>query len=325
LERRAKKGDLVILSESGGGTALMALPAPGITLEDIQEVNRILYFGCGASMPEANAVRNMLGILRARHARYVGEATLLRISTPEQPRDLRVHLHDRPRNVNGYEYAIHILKTKGCWESVPESVRQFLLAGDPAYAPMSPHEWHEKPRFYFRVMGPEYMLEAARRKAEALGLKAEILVSSLTDIEAQAAGETLAYVAQEIDVYERPFASPCVYLCGGELLVTVGSGSGRGGRNQEFALAAAPRIAGSSRVVIGSADSDGCDGPTNVAGAIVDGNTVERAQDLGIDLFAELRNHNSNAVFEALGDTIYTGVLTTNIQDLRVVYVGPRL
>ena len=322
IEKKATKGDLVFLSESGGGTALMTLPAPGVTLEDIQEVNRILYFGCGASMPVANAVRNMLAILRGRHARYVGDAALLHIATPEQPPGLRVHLHDRPRDADAYEYAIHILKVNGCWESVPESVRRFLLAADPQYGPMRPDEWHENPHYYFRVMGPEYMLEAAKSKAEELGLNATVLVSSLTDIEAQAAGETLAYIAQEIEVHERPLRSPCVYLCGGELVVTVGQGNGRGGRNQEFVLAAAPRIADSQRIVIGSADSDGCDGPTDVAGAIVDGYTTARTREAGLDLFGELRNHNSSAVFQALGDTIYTGVQKTNIQDLRVVYVG---
>jgi glycerate 2-kinase len=300
----------------------MTLPAPGISLDDIRQVNRLLYFGGGASMPEANAVRNLLGILRGRHARYTGDATMIQVSTPETPPGLRVHLRERPNDADPYAYAIQLLKVYKCWDSVPESVRQFLLRADPAYLPLQPEEWHNNQRFYFRVMGPEYMLEAGKRKAEELGLNATILISSLSDVEAQAAGETLAYIAQEVETYDRPFPAPCVFLCGGELVVTVGQEDGLGGRNQEFVLSGAARIAGSRRIVIGSADSDGCDGPTDLAGGIVDGFTLERAQAAGFSVPDELRKHNSTAVLQALGDAIITGVQKTNIQDLRVVYVG---
>ena len=105
IERKAKKGDIVFLSESGGGSALMALPAPGITLEDLKMVNRVLYFGCGCSMPEANAVRNQLALLRIKHARHVGDATMLHIATPEVPPKLRVHLHASYVDSTGYEKA----------------------------------------------------------------------------------------------------------------------------------------------------------------------------------------------------------------------------
>ena len=322
IERKAKKGDIVFLSESGGGTSLMALPAPGITLEDLEVVNRVLYFGCGTSMPVANAVRNQLAVLRQRHARYVGDATLIHIATPETPPGLRVHLHERPLGIDGYRHAIDVLKSHDCWDKVPRSVREFLLKADPKYGLLRPEEWDENPRYYFRVMGPEYMLEAAKRKAEEIGLNATILISSWSDVEAQAAGETAAYVAQEIAVYGRPLEPPCVFLCGGELVVTVGGADGAGGRNQEFVLSAAPRIADSDNIVIASADSDGADGPTDVAGGIVDGYTVERSKEAGIDLAEELRGHNSSAVLCRLGDTFVTGIQNTNVRDLRVVYVG---
>jgi glycerate 2-kinase len=324
VELKAKKGDIVFLSESGGGTALMALPAPGISLSDLQEVNRLLYFGCGAPMPVANAVRNQLVLLRARHARHVGEATLLHIATPELPPNMVVHLFDERTRGDPYQEAIDILRGYGIWDAVPESVRAFLLEADPAYGPVTPAEWCDNPRYYFRVMGPEYMLDAAQRRAEELGLNATVLVSSLSDIEAQPAGEVAAYVAQEIEVLDRPLAAPCVLLLGGELVVSVGEEMGCGGRNQEFVLAAAQRIAGSGRIVIGSADSDGCDGPTDVAGGIVDGYTTQRASQAGIDLCEALRRHDACSALTALGDTIYTGVQKTNVRDLRVIYVGSR-
>ena len=222
-----------------------------------------------------------------------------------------------------YQRAIDILEKYGCWNKVPAAVRAFLIKRDPAYGPVTPQEVDGKPQYYFRVMGPEYMLDAAERRAAELGLRATILASSINDVEARAAGEIMAQVAQEIAVYGRPLAAPCVFLCGGELTVAVGEENGFGGRNQEFVLATVAGIAGSPRIVIASADSDGADGPTDVAGAIVDGYTLRRAGQAGIDLERELRRHNSHPVLHELGDTIYTGVRKTNVRDLRVVYVGP--
>ncbi len=325
IENNARKDDIVFLSESGGGSALMTLPAPGVSLQDLQEVNRILYFGCGASMPEINAVRNLMSIVRLRHARYVGEATLIHIGTTELPPDLRVHLNRPQREDDPYRYAIDLLKRYGCWDQVPQSVRDFLTVADPKYLPLRPEEWYDKPRYYFRVMGPEFMLEAALKKAQSMGLAATILISSLSDVEAQPAANTLAYISQEIETYGRPLEPPCVLLCGGELVVTVGREQGVGGRNQEFVLAAAPRIEGSEGIVIASADSDGTDGPTDLAGGIVDGTTMERARQAGIDVGLELRRHNSTPVLKRLGDAIDTGVGKTNVRDLRVIYVSGRV
>ena len=328
IERKAKKGDIVFHSESGGGSALLTLPAPGITLEDLQKVNRLLYFTCGATMWDTNAVRNQLVLLRGRHARYVGDATLIGIHTDERPPGLRVSLSGKDSTqrsgAESYQYAIDVLETYHCWEKVPQSVRTHLTKADLRYGPLRPEERWGKRRHSFRVMGPEYMLEAAKNKAEEMGLDTAIIASSLSDVEAQPIAETLAYIAQEIETYGRPFKPPCVLLCGGELIVTVGEETGVGGRNQEFALSAAPRIAGSKNIVIASVDSDGADGPTDMAGGIVDGYSMERAKEAGVDIFEELRKHNSTMTLNELGDTIYTGIQGTNVQDLRIVYVGKR-
>ncbi|HHX45499.1 MAG TPA: DUF4147 domain-containing protein [Chloroflexi bacterium] len=322
IERKAREGDIVFVSTSGGGSALMALPAPGITLEDLQEVYRILYFQCGAPMPVANAVRNLLTILRLKHGRHVRGATLIQVSTPEEPPKVRTHLSQRPDAVDPYEHAIAILHRYGCWETVPESVRAYLLRADPQYGPLRPDEWCGPNKHYFRVMGPEVMLDAALAKAAALGVSATVLASSLNDVESQAAGEVLAHIAQEIETLDRPLPAPCALICGGELVVATGDETGIGGRNQEFTLSTVKRIAGSTRIVVGSADSDGSDGPTDVAGAIVDGYTAERAAALGIDIDEALRRHDSHTALHTLGETIDTGILTTNVRDLRVIYVA---
>ncbi len=323
IEHKAKKGDLVFMSESGGGTALMALPAPGLTLRDIQDVNRILYLEHGAPMPVANAVRFLLMTLRQKHSRHVGDATLIMLSTDERPPATSIALR-KPRGVNDeYDHAIHLLKEYGCWDEIPEAVRRFLLRKDPAYTTLRQEEWFDKPHFRIRVMGPEYMLAAAEKRAAELGLNATIMASSLSSLEARIVGETMAHVAREIEAHNRPLAAPCVFLCGGELVVTTGKNPGLGGRNQEFVAGAALHIAGSRRIVIGSADSDGSDGPTDYAGGIVDGDTVQRAAEAGLDVAEELRRHNSCGLLRGIGDAIDTGILHTNVQDLRVVVVGP--
>lgn len=321
--RKARKGDVVFSLSSGGGTATSALPVPGITLADLQKVYRVLYFESGANMPAANAVRNHLALVNTKHARYIGEATMIHIASREwPPPSLRVHLYRPPKGANGHEAAIQVLKSYHCWDKVPRSVRDFLSRADPRYGPITDEEVRGKPHYDFRVMGPEYMLEAARKRAEALGLNATIIATSLNDVEARPVAETFAYMAHESEVLGRPLQPPCVFLSGGELVVATGDSTGRGGRNQEFVLAAAPRIEGSPNIVVGSVDSEGTDGPTEVAGGIVDGYTLQRAAEAGFDTAAELANHNSGEVLERLGDAIVTGVRGTNVRDLRVIYVG---
>jgi len=321
IEHKAKNGDIVFFSESGGASSLMALPGPGLTLKDIQEVTRKLYFERGASMWDTNTVRWNLMILRGKEERYVGDATLISFHTDERPLGIEVNINKGVNGVGTYKDAIELLKTYGTWNDVPESVRTYLEKADPRYAPIRPGELDGKPHYHFRVMGPEYMLEAAKRKAEEMGITAVIIASSLSDVEANAVGNMMAYMAKEIEVYGRPFKPPCILIFGGELLVTVGKKKGQGGRNQEFVLSTSPRISGSENIVIASCDSDGTDGPTDAAGGIVDGLTIRRAEERGIHIFEELDKHNSYIALSKLGDLIFTGARGTNVQDLRVVYV----
>jgi len=329
IEKKARKGDIVFFSESGGASALMCLPGPGLTLEDLQEVNRILYFEHGASMPDANAVRWMLVDLRGRHERHVGDATFIGIHTAEAPPESPALRPRSPRNAtetqDGYRNAIAVLKRYRVWDKVPQSVRTYLEKADPRYDRIRPGELEGKPIYHFRVMGPEYMLSAAKKKAEEIGINAAIIASSLNDMECRPIGEMLAYMAREVEVHGRPFRPPCALILGGELLVTVGEATGKGGRNQEFVLSAAHVIAGSENIVMASADSDGTDGPTNMAGGIVDGYTVERAVEAGIDIYEELKNHNSGGALEKLGDSIFTGAQGTNVRDLRIAYCADRM
>jgi len=319
IESKVKKGDIVFYFTSGGGSATLTWPAPGLTLEDIQEVTRMLYFEKGASMPEKNRVLSKLRMPRT--GKVINGAPLIYIASSETPTGGTTR-HRRFPSTD----AIDILKTYELWDKVPQSVRSHLKKThrDPRYdaydTPIHSLFYYD-PIHRFRVMGPEYMLEGAKRRAEELGLEAHILCSSLNDIEASNIGQTLAGIALEVEHQSRPFKPPCVMIFGGEPTVSVGQAKGKGGRNQEFALATAPWIYGSEKIVVAACDCDGTDGPTDVAGGIVDGYTMKRAEEAGLDLYRELNNHNSFGTLTKLGDTIYTGVLGQNLRSLFTVYI----
>ncbi len=319
MESKVKKGDLVFYFTSGGGSATLTWPAPGLTLEDIQEVTRRLYFEKGASMPEKNRVLSKLRMPRT--GKTISGAPLIYISSSETPSGSTAP-HRRFPSTD----AIDILKRYELWDKVPPSVRCHLKKTHTdtrydAYETPIHSRFYYDPVYRFRVMGPEYMLEGAKKRAEELGLEAHILCSSLNDIEASNVGQTLAGIALEVEHQSRPFKPPCVLIFGGEPTVSIGQTKGKGGRNQEFVLATAPWIYGSENIVVVACDCDGTDGPTDVAGGVVDGYTMKRAEEAGLDLYEELNNHNSYEALTKLQDTIYTGVLGQNLRSLFIVYI----
>jgi glycerate 2-kinase len=322
IMKKAGEGDIVFWLRSGGGTSLLALPVEGVTLDELKRVSEVLYFGAGASMPEINVVRNLISVLGLKHPKYVRGATLFEFLVDEIPAGTKGHAYSPSSGpASPYERAAAVINKYGVWDKLPQSVRDIINGADPANLPPSQAELKMRPFHVHRVIDPNGMLRAAQAKAQDLGLSAYVLATSLNDVEARPAAEFAAEIAQETVAFGRPFAPPCVFIIGGELTVAVGDEEGRGGRNQEFALAAATRIAGSSDIVVGSVDSDGTDGPTNLAGAIADGSTVDRVKAAGFDLDAELRRHNSSPVFERLGDAVVTGNTGTNLRDLRIIYV----
>jgi glycerate-2-kinase len=320
---QAREGDLVFWIRSGGGTALLALPSEGLTLDDLLEVYRVLYFGAGASMPEANSVRNLISSLNMKHQKYVRGATLIEFLADEIPTGSRGHASMvSPGSPDPYQRAIGVLNKYRVWDKIPQSVRDFMTRADPKHLPPSQAELAQRPYFLYRVIDPHVMLRAACARAQELGVDGRILSTSLNDVDAKPAGEVLGEVAEEVETFRRPFVPPCALICGGETVVAVGAETGIGGRNQELVLAASARIAGSRSVVVGSVDSDGTDGPTAIAGGIVDGETTSRVKAAGFELADELRHHNTSPVLEALGDVVVTGNTGTNLRDLRVVYIA---
>jgi hydroxypyruvate reductase len=205
------------------------------------------------------------------------------------------------------------------WERIPASVRARLEGGRAGRFPETPKP--SDPAFgkvQNLVVGSSRLaLAAAAQKAKSLGYRSSILSSTMQG-ETREVARVHAEVLREVRSNGSPLAAPACLLTGGETTVTV-KGTGKGGRNQEFALAAAIAMDGLPDVLIASAGTDGTDGPTDAAGARADGGTAGRAQALGYDLRDHLERNDSYPVFEALGDLIKTGPTGTNVMDVHLL------
>ncbi len=316
--------DLVIFLISGGGSALLPFPSPGITLKEKQEVTDLLL-GCGANIQEINTLRKHLSLLKGGGlARRVAPATLISLILSDVIGDPLDAIASGPTVPDSTTFGdcARILDRYALWEKIPLAVAQHireglkgnreetLKAGEPALA-----------KVYNLVVGNNLLaMKAAQKKAQDLGYR-PFLLSSLIEGETREVAKVHAAIAKEVLRTKNPVSPPACILSGGETTVTL-NGKGKGGRNQEFSLAAALEIAGWSEMVILSAGTDGTDGPTDAAGAFADGETVQRAKALGLDPWAFLEENNSYSFFQALEDLLITGPTGTNVMDLRIFLVG---
>jgi glycerate-2-kinase len=269
---------------------------------------------------DLNPVRNHLDAIKGgRLSRYIQPARAIHIVgwdpyTYERLMCQNVWLHSLPE-CSTFETAVQNLKKWDAWDAVPASVRAHLLRADPAHETVKLETFE---RMRFRVFGvlPEHLgrVQAVSKKAAELGYAPQVLYNSAKmKAEASQIGILMAHMAIQVEERDHPYVPPVALIGGTEMVVTVGQESGMGGRNQECALSAAVHIAGNERIVFGSVDTDGTDGPGKqfvegydhvpvFNGAIVDGTTVPRAEALGYDVFAELKRHNTSPVLHAVGD-----------------------
>ncbi len=311
--------DLVLLAVSGGASALIAAPQPPITLEDKQLTTQLLLHA-GADIGELNTVRKHLSFLKGgRLAALAAPATVLNLLLSDvigDPPDVIGSGLAAP-DPSTFSDALAILRTRKLEARVPPAVLQYLqqgLDGDIAETP-KPQDLVFK-TVHTVVVGSNHLaLEAAAAKAKALGYRTLIHSSTLT-------GETRSTAAQLTTLLQSemkdPANLPLCILAGGETTVTV-RGSGKGGRNQEFSLAAAIQIAGLHHVLVLSAGTDGTDGPTDAAGAIATGDTLQCAETLGLSAADHLNRNDSYPFFEALDDLIKTGPTGTNVMDIQIM------
>jgi len=301
---RLTPADLLVCLISGGGSALMS--APRLPLEELQRLTTALL-GAGARIDEINTLRRHLDEVKGGGlARAAGGAQVVSLILSDVVGDPLEAIASGPTAPDpaGLEEARGVLgryRLEGEFPELTPALRETLKPGDPVFA-----------RVENRVIASgRTAVEAARAQARREGFTAEVLTASLQD-EAREAGRGLAERLRE---HARTGTRPFCLLAGGETTVTL-RGAGRGGRNQETALAAVPVIAGLEGVRFLSLATDGEDGPTDAAGAVVTGRTLEQAYALGLDPARALAENDSHTFFEALGDLIRTGPTGTNVNDI---------
>ena len=318
MVRGLTEDDLVVALISGGGSALLSLPAEGLSLADKQAVNRALL-ASGASIEEMNCVRKHLSAIKGgRLAAAAWPARVVTLLISDVPGDDPAIVASGPTVADPTTFADAraILSKYGI--SPPPSVAAHLAAqrdetpkpGDPRLARAETH----------LIAAPQASLTAAAAVAEAAGVAPLILGDSIEG-ELREVARVFAGIAQQVRRYGQPCRAPCVLLSGGETTVTL-RGAGRGGRNVEFLLALAIALRGQPETWAIAGDTDGVDGAEEIAGAIVAPDTLSRAARVGLIAADRLADNDAHAFFEALGDQVVTGPTLTNVNDFRAVLVG---
>jgi hydroxypyruvate reductase len=323
LEKTSDR-DLVICMLSGGGSALLPCPAPGITLADKQGVTQLLL-ECGANIHEINAIRKHISAVKGgRLAQLAYPSKLVSLILSDVIGDDLDSIASGPTvpDRSTFRDCMEILQKYTLMEDIPEAVRRTLedgIEGRIAETPKAGDAVFTSTQN--EIIGSNILaVRAAARKARELGYN-PLTLSTMIEGETKEVAKVHSAIAKEVLKTGNPVARPACIISGGETTVTI-KGNGLGGRNQEFALAAALEIAELDGVAILSGGTDGTDGPTDAAGAVVDGETVRRAEQLGISATEFLNRNDSYRFFERLGDLIITGPTLTNVMDLRLILVA---
>ncbi|MDX6588518.1 MAG: glycerate 2-kinase [Solirubrobacterales bacterium] len=314
--------DLVIAAFTGGSSALTSLAPAGVTQADKRRLHELLL-GSGASIVDVNTVRKHVSSFKGgRLAAHVAPARLVSLVVSDVAGDLLDVTSDPSvQDTTSVSDALEVIHRRDLWSELPASIREHLTSAD-AHSP----ELTGEPHAVLLVHGAG-VCDAMAAEARSSGVSAHVVSTQLQG-EASVIGDHLAGLGVECEWTGKPIAPPCVLVgCGGESTVTLapeGSGGkfGDGGPNQEAAAAAALRLESGNGVSVCFLDTDGSDGGTGAAGAIIDGLTAERARSAGVDLAGAVADHRSGEVMAALGDQILTGPTHTNVNDLFVVAVG---
>ncbi|PKU21427.1 glycerate kinase type-2 family protein [Telmatospirillum siberiense] len=309
--------DLVLCLISGGGSALLALPHPDLTLEDKQAVNKALL-ASGATITEMNCVRRHLSAIKGgRLAAACHPAKVVTLLISDVPGDNPSDIASGPTvgDATSCADALAIIRRYGI--EVPPKVLAVLESGrGETIKPEDPRLAGIDTRI---IAAPQLALEAAAAIAEKAGIKTHILGDSLEG-EARDVGKAMAGIALQVARRGQPFETPCILLSGGETTVTV-RGKGRGGRNVEFLLSLGIALDGQPGVYALAADTDGVDGMEDIAGALFAPDTLARAWAKGIKPKDALADNDGHGFFEALGDQLITGPTLTNVNDFRAILI----
>ena len=319
LTRGLTANDLVLCLVSGGGSALLSMPAPGLTLADKQAVNKALL-ASGAAIDEMNCVRKHLSAIKGgRLAALCAPARVVTLLISDVPGDAPEIIASGPTvpDASTCADALAILRRYGI--DLPPAARAGLDSGafetpKPGDAVFAGHEVH-------MIATPQQSLEAAAAAARAAGVAAHILSDEIEG-ESREVGKVHAALARAVARRGERFAKPCVILSGGETTVTVRQKGGRGGRATEFLLGCAIALQGEPGVHVLAADTDGIDGIEDNAGALVTPSTLARAQALGLKAADFLDRNDAYNFFKPLGDLVVPGPTFTNVNDFRALYIA---
>ena len=307
--------DLVIALISGGGSALMTLPAGDITLEEKRAVNQALL-ACGAAIGEMNVLRKHLSAIKGgRLAAAAWPAQVVGLLISDVPGDDPAVIASGPTVGERSTPADARAIVARFGLTLPASVTRHLekTEGCP-----SPEDERLSRTVNHVIAAPQLSLEAAAEVARKAGVTPLILGDSIEG-EAREVGKVMAGIAQQVLTHGQPLPRPGVLLSGGETTVTI-RGQGRGGRNVEFLLGLAVHLDGRPVWAL-AGDTDGVDGAEEVAGAIITPDILERARALDLDPRAELADNNAHGFFETLGDQVVTGPTLTNVNDFRAILI----
>jgi hydroxypyruvate reductase len=317
LAEAAGPDDLVLCLISGGASALLCLPAPGISLDDKQALHRTLL-ASGADIGQMNTVRKHLSAIKGgRLAVAAHPAKVVTLVISDVPGDDPAVIGSGPTvpDASTFAEALAVVQRYGITE--PAAVLEHLRAaadetpkpGDPRLAGIVTTV----------IATPQASLEAAAEVAREVGLEPVILGDAIEG-EAREVAKALAAVALQVRRHGQPAPAPCVLLSGGETTVTM-RGRGRGGRNSEFLLALALALKGAAGISALAADTDGIDGSEDNAGAIVTPDTLARGEARGLDAKAMLADNDAYGFFSGLGDLVVTGPTLTNVNDFRAIVI----
>ncbi len=309
--------DLVLCLISGGGSSLLPLGLPGLTLADEQALNRALL-ASGAGIGEMNCVRRHLSAIKGgRLAAACGPARVVNLLLSDVPGDDPIDIASGPTVADPTTCADALAVLRRYGINVPARALDLLESGEgetlkPRDARLPPIET----RF---VATPQMALEAAANVAREAGLTPYILGDAIEG-EARDVAKTMAGIALQIARRGQPFAAPCVLVSGGETTVTV-RGRGRGGRNVEFLLSLGIALHGEPGIHALAGDTDGVDGQEEIAGAVLTPDTLSRAWAQGLRPRERLDDNDGHGFFQALGDSVVTGPTLTNVNDFRAIVI----
>ena len=309
--------DLVLCLLSGGGSALLSLPAPGVTTEEKRELTRALLRS-GAPIGEMNCVRRHLSAIKGgRLALACAPARVVTLVVSDVPGDDPAVVASGPTVPDGSTGAdaLGILQKY----AIPVSDAARAALADPRLAAPLPGDPRLANNNVHVIVTAQQMLDAVAARARNAGY-APLILSSSMEGEAREVGIVHAGIARQVVQYAQPLQAPCVILSGGETTVTV-RGHGRGGRNTEFLLSLAIALQGQARVHALAVDTDGIDGTEDNAGALIAPDTLSRAALAGLDPKALLADNDGYTLFQQLGDLVVTGPTRTNVNDLRIILV----